>query len=110
MPGDYVLKDENLAPTAGGARMSGIYEKERGEPVMVQVPEGHVWLAGDNLSRSRDSRFYGPVPFAMIESKLLYNGDGWFSWQSFRQEQLKPVGKLDAADLEVKESNTSGKI
>jgi mitochondrial inner membrane protease subunit 1 len=106
MPGDYVLRDENLAPTVGEASMPGIYAGERKEPVMVQVPEGHVWLAGDNMSRSRDSRFYGPVPLATIEGKVLYNGDGFFSWKSLRDEQLKPIGHSDGG-MEVKTINSN---
>ena len=99
MPGDYVLRDEIYAPTAGGAPLPGVTTKERGEPVMIQVPEGHVWLAGDNMSRSRDSRFYGPVPLAMIETKVLYNLDGFTftNWKSFRREQVKFIedGEVD---------------
>ena len=109
MPGDYVLRDEKFAPTAGGAPIPGIYDKERTEPTMVQVPDGHVWLAGDNMGMSRDSRFYGPVPMALIESKVLYNGDGFASWESFRGPQLKPAGHLQRA-MEVQEVATSGKV
>ncbi|KAL1681979.1 peptidase S24/S26A/S26B/S26C, partial [Schizophyllum commune] len=36
----------------------------------VVVPEGHVWLAGDNLAWSRDSRMYGPVPMSLIAGKI----------------------------------------
>ncbi|ORX53342.1 hypothetical protein BCR36DRAFT_24781 [Piromyces finnis] len=32
----------------------------------VQVPEGHVWLQGDNIYDSVDSRDYGPVPIKDI--------------------------------------------
>jgi inner membrane protease subunit 1 len=102
MPGDYVLRDESDSPTAGGAALAGIYTaRERKEPVMIQVPEGHVWLAGDNMSRSRDSRFYGPVPLAMIESKVLFNGDGLLSWTSFREEQLSRAGEPDQMMTEM---------
>ncbi|OAL33516.1 hypothetical protein AYO20_07202 [Fonsecaea nubica] len=93
MPGDYVVRDPYLSPTVGGAPIPGLYEGDavREEPVMIQVPEGHVWVAGDNLSYSRDSRFYGPLPMALITGKTLYVGDGYFNWTSFRKPQLQPV-------------------
>ena len=37
----------------------------------VQVPEGHCWLIGDNVDASRDSRFYGPLPLALIKGKVI---------------------------------------
>ena len=36
----------------------------------IQVPEGHVWLLGDNKDNSIDSRVYGPVPMAMLQGKV----------------------------------------
>ena len=36
---------------------------------LVQVPEGHFWVAGDNVDWSRDSRDYGPLPMALIVGK-----------------------------------------
>lgn len=36
-----------------------------------QVPRGHVWLQGDNLLHSRDSREYGPIPLALVRGKVL---------------------------------------
>lgn len=38
--------------------------------MMVQVPEGHCWVAGDNLDWSRDSRIFGPVPLALVVGKV----------------------------------------
>ena len=37
----------------------------------VQVPEGHVWLQGDNPINSTDSRHYGPVPYALLRGRAL---------------------------------------
>jgi len=36
------------------------------------VPEGHVWLEGDNTTVSVDSRLYGPVPENMLIGKVIY--------------------------------------
>ena len=32
------------------------------------VPQGHVWLEGDNLNNSLDSRNFGPVPIGLVSS------------------------------------------
>ena len=37
----------------------------------VQVPKGHVWLEGDNILSSNDSRYYGPVPEASLKGRVL---------------------------------------
>ncbi|KAG2235030.1 hypothetical protein INT48_008953 [Thamnidium elegans] len=52
MPGDNICED----PTV----------KDR---KYINVPVGHVWVGGDNLSNSTDSRTYGPV--AMGDSRDL---------------------------------------
>ncbi|KAF8425103.1 peptidase S24/S26A/S26B/S26C [Tirmania nivea] len=56
MPGDFVCVDPD--PEGEGGRM-------------IQIPEGHCWLAGDNLPLSRDSRKYGPVPLGLIRAKVI---------------------------------------
>ncbi|XP_051506604.1 mitochondrial inner membrane protease subunit 1-like isoform X1 [Myxocyprinus asiaticus] len=34
------------------------------------VPRGHIWLEGDNLRNSTDSRSYGPIPYALIRGRV----------------------------------------
>ncbi|XP_072321833.1 mitochondrial inner membrane protease subunit 1 isoform X1 [Eucyclogobius newberryi] len=34
------------------------------------VPKGHVWLEGDNLRNSTDSRSYGPIPYGLIRGRV----------------------------------------
>ncbi|KAI8980666.1 peptidase S24/S26A/S26B/S26C [Trametes punicea] len=36
----------------------------------VIVPRNHIWVTGDNLPWSRDSRLYGPVPLGLVKGKL----------------------------------------
>lgn len=37
----------------------------------VMIPEGHVWIAGDNADNSIDSRMYGPVSMSLIQGRML---------------------------------------
>ncbi|KAJ5587440.1 uncharacterized protein N7459_003205 [Penicillium hispanicum] len=59
MPGDFVCRDQPFSTEAGKV------------PDMIQVPEGHAFLVGDNLPWSRDSRNYGPVPLGLINGKIV---------------------------------------
>lgn len=60
-------------PPAGGAGEGGRGGERaaaRG-PVRLTVPPGHVWVQGDNLAVSRDSREYGPVPLGTVRGRVL---------------------------------------
>jgi mitochondrial inner membrane protease subunit 1 len=57
LPGDVITVDPLATP-----------ESRRNEH--VYIPEGHLWLVGDNASMSRDSRTYGPVPVGLVRAKL----------------------------------------
>ncbi|PYH43826.1 putative mitochondrial inner membrane protease subunit 1 [Aspergillus saccharolyticus JOP 1030-1] len=59
LPGDFVCRDLPFSTSAGAT----------GE--MIRVPEGHVYLEGDNLPWSRDSRNYGPIPMGLINGKIV---------------------------------------
>ncbi|KAI8976795.1 peptidase S24/S26A/S26B/S26C [Pilobolus umbonatus] len=54
MPGDNICTDPTI--------------KER---KYITVPQGHIWVAGDNLSNSTDSRVYGPVPLGLVRGRVI---------------------------------------
>ncbi|KAL2262448.1 hypothetical protein VTK26DRAFT_1297 [Humicola hyalothermophila] len=68
LEGDYVLMD---APDSGGGGGGGGPAGGGGSGAMIQVPKGHCWIVGDNLVASRDSRYFGPVPLALIRGKVI---------------------------------------
>ena len=49
------------------------------QPKTITVPTGHVWLSGDNLANSTDSRNYGPVPLGCLRGKILMRVSSSFS-------------------------------
>ena len=55
LPGDQVLLMTDMG---------------RREPLTV-VPDGHIWLEGDNPANSTDSRTYGAVPAALLVGRVL---------------------------------------
>lgn len=52
--------------------------------VRSQVPPDCVWIEGDNAHNSVDSRYYGPIPSALLEGRVLArvwppNQAGWMA-------------------------------
>ncbi|GKV04197.1 hypothetical protein SLEP1_g16391 [Rubroshorea leprosula] len=37
-----------------------------------EVPKGHIWIQGDNMYQSRDSRHFGPLPYGLIQGKVFF--------------------------------------
>jgi mitochondrial inner membrane protease subunit 1 len=71
MPGDYVSV---VTPGRGDDDVETVDTEGKWASVkaeLIQVPEGHCWVAGDNLEWSRDSRLFGPLPLALVKSKVL---------------------------------------
>jgi signal peptidase I len=58
LPGDVVVSDRLHSPATGGL------------PGVVWIPEGHVWVEGDNALKSNDSNAFGPVPMAALIGRL----------------------------------------
>lgn len=66
MPGDFVIRD--TPPETFAVDMD---ENQKRQCMMIQIPEGHCWIVGDNLDASRDSRHFGPLPLALIRGKVI---------------------------------------
>lgn len=46
----------------------------------ITVPEGHVYVVGDNLDSSMDSRVYGAIPLESIRGKMLFAPEPAGDW------------------------------
>lgn len=84
LAGDMVVLDERRRPSEGPRRES--WDAWGGR---VCVPEGHVWIEGDNWRDSQDSNYYGPVSKALIKGKAVglvwpVGEFGAKPWEGFR--------------------------
>lgn len=69
-PGDYMVK--RVYAVAGQpvdyAYQPENYDFSRGKYV---VPQGHIYVLGDNVNVSEDSRTFGPVPLERVLGKVV---------------------------------------
>jgi signal peptidase I len=86
-PGDVVAADVDgmtlvkRVYATGGMRMAGVLGRDQveGRAMMAshptrpfyQVPDGYVFLVGDNTRDSYDSRDFGPVPMDAVIGKVV---------------------------------------
>jgi signal peptidase I len=92
-------KEAVLEPLGASGRVSKFREKLSGSEYTIQrlrgrrymadmepvtVPEGHIFVVGDNRDNSRDSREWGFVPLGNVEGKLVMR------WFSFDRSTLRP--------------------
>lgn len=74
VPGDTVeIKDGKVFVNQQLMNEPYILSKTRGDYPMTTIPEGHVFVMGDNRNNSEDSRFddVGFVPYNLIKGKAM---------------------------------------
>ena len=87
MPGDVILVDPSALSLLTNLPAKCV--QNDGYNKYVEVPAGHVWVTGDNLSHSLDSRSYLWLPMGLIKGKVIAansmdkglwdeNGNFWF--------------------------------
>lgn len=37
-----------------------------------KIPKGHLWVEGDNKSKSHDSRNFGPISYGLVYTRAVY--------------------------------------
>ncbi|XP_076925089.1 mitochondrial ATP-independent inner membrane protease subunit 1a-like [Bidens hawaiensis] len=69
----------------------------------IIVPKGHVWVQGDNIYNSYDSRNFGPVPYGLLKGKIF-----WKIWptSAFGSVAKRPE-TVDPALKDLEQANQS---
>jgi signal peptidase I len=74
LPGDEVAVEDGVLYVNGEPQKESYVNKrlpDSGSYGPTKVPEGEVFVMGDNRGNSRDSRFFGPVPMENIEGEAF---------------------------------------
>ena len=78
---------------------NGVFPTELFNFAPIQVPEGEYFMMGDNRDHSNDSRFWGSVPYGLIEGTPWFV---YFSMDANYEVRWDRIGKTPS-DLEQKE-------
>jgi signal peptidase I len=81
LPGDIIIRPKNDSYYSSKHRdvmevfdddSSDGYAASLSDSSLEVVPDGHIWVEGDNSVNSADSRHYGPVSSALIVGKVWF--------------------------------------
>ena len=79
-----IQNDENI-------KNEGTYPEQIFNFPPIQIEEDYFFMMGDNRDHSNDSRFWGPVPYKLVEGKPWFI---YFSWDKNYKIRWKRIGKF----------------
>jgi len=79
-----IQNDENI-------KDAGIYPEQIFNFAPIQLEDDFFFMMGDNRDHSNDSRFWGPVPYKLVEGKPWFI---YFSWDKNYEIRWKRIGKF----------------
>ncbi|XP_057949763.1 mitochondrial ATP-independent inner membrane protease subunit 1a-like [Malania oleifera] len=81
-PGDIVLVRSHENPRKivakrlmgmEGDRVTFVVDPKNSDRLdTVVVPKGHIWIEGDNIYDSNDSRRFGAIPYGLLQGKVFW--------------------------------------
>ncbi len=73
LPGDVVSISRGIV-YINGSKMDEPYvaHREEGDLPPVKIPDGHIFVMGDNRSNSVDSRRHGPISTRLVETRASF--------------------------------------
>ncbi len=69
----------------------GTYPKQIFDFPPIKIDKDYFFMMGDNRDHSNDSRFWGPVPYSLIEGKPWFV---YFSWDKNYEIRWDRIGKF----------------